>query len=127
MFLCLGCSIVYREFKLLMFKLFAVKCSGDTPIPWYNLNCEMTCIPEYGLCSATTDPHYVTFDGSHFDFKGDCAYQFFACGEVVINADHQKDKASTHTKALEVTIYTFSSKSHIYCEKCVIITTYGLN
>jgi hypothetical protein len=28
----------------------------------------------YGLCSASGDPHYITFDGVDYNFMGACAY-----------------------------------------------------
>jgi hypothetical protein len=82
------------------------KCEDPTPVVWFNDECVKTCVPEPGHCSAAADPFYRTFDGSAFEFKGDCKYNFFGCGEINMYADHQKDKSSAITKYIEVAYKT---------------------
>ena len=78
------------------------ECEDPTPVAWFDDTCIKTCVAEPGHCSAAADPFYKTFDGSEFAFKGDCKYNFFKCGDVAMFADHEKDRASTRTKYLEV-------------------------
>ena len=78
------------------------ECEDSTPVVWFDDNCVKTCVPEQGHCAAAADPFYSTFDGSKFAFKGDCKYNFFGCGDVKMYADHEKDRASTSTKYIEV-------------------------
>ena len=80
------------------------ECEDPTPVVWFNDNCVKTCVPEPGHCSAAADPYYKTFDGSEFEFKGDCKYTFFGCGDVAMYADHMKNEqgTSTSTKCIEV-------------------------
>ncbi len=51
---------------------FNIVCSEDE-------ECQMkgpypTCVKSFGICWAMGDPHYYTFDRSHFDFMGTCTY-----------------------------------------------------
>lgn len=86
------------------------ECEEPTPVAWFNNACVKTCVPEYGVCTAGADPHYSTFDGTGYSFKGDCVYQFFGCKDIKMWADHAKDESSTRTKSLTIEFKTDTIK-----------------
>uniref|UniRef100_H9GN33 VWFD domain-containing protein n=1 Tax=Anolis carolinensis TaxID=28377 RepID=H9GN33_ANOCA len=72
------------------------------------------CYPSgFGTCSASGDPHYLSFDGKRFDFQGTCMYQLAGLCEkrkdlvdfqVLVQNDHRGSQSVSYTRLVEIHI-----------------------
>ncbi|XP_078509951.1 IgGFc-binding protein-like [Lissotriton helveticus] len=75
------------------------------------------CYPlSYGTCTASGDPHCVTFDGVRYNFMGTCVYQLAGlCKKsddlvdflVYIKNDNRGSKVVSYASLVEVIVYNF--------------------
>nr|XP_028596464.1 IgGFc-binding protein-like [Podarcis muralis] len=73
------------------------------------------CYPtDFGNCSASGDPHYISFDGRKFDFQGTCVYQLTGLCEkredlvdfqVLVENDQRGGQSVSYTRTVEVKVY----------------------
>lgn len=68
-------------------------------------------ILEDGVCTVFGDPHYRTFDGKFYSFKGACKYQLASdCTahtfSIRVTNDARKTKSSAWTKTIAIKVRT---------------------
>uniref|UniRef100_A0A6I8NET5 VWFD domain-containing protein n=1 Tax=Ornithorhynchus anatinus TaxID=9258 RepID=A0A6I8NET5_ORNAN len=73
------------------------------------------CYPiRFGSCSASGDPHYISFDGRRFDFMGTCVYLFAGLCQsspglqdfqVLVENEHRGSQTVSYTRAVRVKVY----------------------
>ncbi|XP_053546860.1 IgGFc-binding protein-like [Bombina bombina] len=93
----------------------AVKCKSNEKCSV--VNGIQNCYPlTYGTCSASGDPHYITFDGVKYDFQGTCVYQFAGlCKkieglvdfQVNVQNDNRGSKAVSYVTVVQVQVSDF--------------------
>ncbi|XP_072014974.1 zonadhesin-like [Amphiura filiformis] len=69
-----------------------------------------SCETEQGICHASGDPHYISFDGTYFDYMGGCQYVFSQeCVEDPIYRVIQKN-----TKPVEKPSVAYTTELYIF-------------
>ncbi|XP_032689367.1 BMP-binding endothelial regulator protein-like [Odontomachus brunneus] len=84
-------------------------CPPNTKLERPKDQCCARCVESDGVCTVFGDPHYRTFDGKFYSFKGPCKYQLVSdCAgrtfSIRVTNDARSTKSSAWTKTIAIKI-----------------------
>ncbi|XP_011862460.1 PREDICTED: BMP-binding endothelial regulator protein isoform X1 [Vollenhovia emeryi] len=84
-------------------------CPPNSKLEHPKGQCCPRCVERDGVCTVFGDPHYRTFDGKFYSFKGPCRYQlvtdcFFHTFSIRVTNDARRTKFSAWTKTIAIKI-----------------------
>ncbi|KYN07286.1 BMP-binding endothelial regulator protein, partial [Cyphomyrmex costatus] len=85
------------------------RCPPNSKLEHPEGQCCPRCVERDGVCTVFGDPHYRTFDGKFYSFKGACKYQlvtdcFSHTFSIRVTNDARKTKFSAWTKTIAIKI-----------------------
>ncbi|XP_012224763.1 BMP-binding endothelial regulator protein isoform X2 [Linepithema humile] len=84
-------------------------CPPNSKLEHPEGQCCPRCVEKDGVCTVFGDPHYRTFDGKFYSFKGACKYQLVSdcvghTFSIRVTNDARKTKSSAWTKTIAIKI-----------------------
>ncbi|XP_034945608.1 BMP-binding endothelial regulator protein isoform X2 [Chelonus insularis] len=104
---CKACACMQGKVRcaMPMCSPLSVPCPPNSRLEHPEGQCCPKCVESDGVCTVFGDPHYKTFDGKFFSFKGSCKYQLVSdCLTHTFSIRVTNDARSTRSSAWTKTI-----------------------